>query len=109
VALHEQAVDARYHLPAWDDESYRAHKDADHLAAASEALHVVGWSMEAIRDDLEILTAPVTEDPLFPEAGFAAWEPWPASYAADRFLEALLLLSPEKAGVSRSADKTENA
>jgi hypothetical protein len=109
VALHQQAVNARYHLPAWDDESYRAHKDADHLAAASEALHVVGWSMEAIRDDLEILTEPVTEDPLFPEGGFAAWEPWPASYAAERFLETLSVLSPERAGVPRAPNRSETA
>ena len=75
VSLHQQAVNQRYALPAWDDTSYRAHKAADHLAAASEALHCVGWSREAIQNDLEIDTTPLDDDPLFPTADFAAWDP----------------------------------
>lgn len=58
VALHQAALDTRYALPAWDEQSYRAHKRADHLAAASEGLHVVGWSREELRDDLEITLEP---------------------------------------------------
>jgi hypothetical protein len=96
VALHQQAVDVRYGLPPWDAESRRDHKRADHLAAASEALHAVGWSRDAIRNDLEITTEPLEDDPLFPTTGFAPWEPWPAPFAAERFLEALYLLTPEK-------------
>ena len=95
AALHQAAVDARYDLPAWDEVSYRAHKQADHQAAASEALHCVGWSREAIREDLEITTQPLEEDPLFPMKRFAPWEPWPANYAADCFLRTLILLTPE--------------
>lgn len=95
VALHQLAVNERYALPAWDDASYRAHKVADRLAAASEALHCVGWSREAIRHDLEIDTAPLDDDPLFPMASFRPWEPWPATYAANRFLEALHHLTPD--------------
>ena len=84
VALHQTAVDIRYGLPAWDEDAYRAHKAADHLAAASEAFHVVGWSRASIRDDLRITIEPVAEDPLAGTVGFAAWEPWPASCAAER-------------------------
>ncbi|GAB0117916.1 HD domain-containing protein [Acidisoma sp. 7E03] len=92
VTLHQAAVAQRYGLPDWDAESYRAHKAADHLAAASEALHCVGWSRAAIRDDLEIRTEPLAADPLAPAGDFAPWEPWPAPYAAERFLAMLLRL-----------------
>ena len=109
VALHQQAVDARYRLPVWDEAAYRAHKSADHLAAASEALHVVGWSRAAMREDLEIRIEPVTDDPLHRQGDFAPWEPWPASHAAERFLEALFLISPETAGMSGPAHKVELA
>jgi hypothetical protein len=107
VALHQQAVDARYCLPAWDDDTHRAHKQADHLAAASEALHVVGWSREAIRNDLEITVEPAAEDPLLREGGFAAWEPWPPHYSAGRFLEELHFLTPDRAEMSDPTRKTE--
>ena len=109
VALHQQAVDRRYALPAWDDTSYRAHKAADHLAAASEALHCVGWSHEAIRNDLEITVDPLQDDPLFAMGNFAPWEPWPAVYAADRFLEALYLLTPDNAAAVELTPKSEHA
>jgi hypothetical protein len=107
VELHQQAVDARYQLPAWDDEAYRAHKQADRLAAAGEALHVVGWSRDAIRDDLEISTEPGTDDPLFRDDGFAAWEPWPAQYAAERFLEELHRVTPGRAGMTARAQSED--
>jgi hypothetical protein len=109
VALHQQAVNWSYALPTWDDTSYRAHKAADHLAAASEALHCVGWSREAIRNDLEIDTTPLNDDPLFPMADFAAWEPWPATYAADRFLDALHLLTPDSAASTEPTPEPEHA
>jgi hypothetical protein len=109
VTLHQTAVDIRYRLPVWDEESYRAHKAADHLAAASEAFHVVGWSRASIRDDLRITIEPVAEDPLTGTVGFAPWEPWPASYAAERFLDALLLLTSDMAGISDLARNAELA
>ena len=109
VALHQTAVDIRYGLPAWDEDAYRAHKAADHLAAASEAFHVVGWSRASIRDDLRITIEPVAEDPLADTVGFAPWEPWPASYAAERFLDALLLLTSDMAGISDLARNAELA
>ena len=40
----QAAVDQRYQLPAWTEDTYARHKHADRLAAASEAFHVVGWS-----------------------------------------------------------------
>ena len=42
----QAAVDQRYQLPAWTEETYARHKHADRLAAASEAFHVVGWSLD---------------------------------------------------------------
>lgn len=109
VALHQQAVNERYALLPWDEDTHRAHKTADHLAAASEALHCVGWSREAIRNDLEIAIAPLDDDPLFPMAAFAAWEPWPATYAADRFLEALKLLTPFDTAAGTPGTEPEHA
>lgn len=103
VTLHQAALDTRYALPVWDDRSFRAHKRADHLAAASEGLHVVGWSRKELRDDLEIALEPLTHDPLAPTPGFAPWEPWPVAVAAERFLEVLEILSCAPAEVSPGA------
>jgi hypothetical protein len=47
----EQAVFLRYGLPRWNQRD-AAHKRADHLAAASEAVHVVGWSAAEVRRTL---------------------------------------------------------
>src|ERR1700722_6971615 len=58
------AIDLRYRLCAWDGPDHTLHKRADHLAAASEAFHVTGWSREEIRESLEITLEPVNEDPL---------------------------------------------
>lgn len=103
VALHQAALDTRYALPAWDDQSYRAHKRADHLAAASEGLHVAGWSRDELRDDLEIALDPLDHDPLSPDPGFAPWEPWPAAVAAERFLAMLAFLSCAPVEISPGA------
>jgi hypothetical protein len=91
VARLQAAVDKRYDVPAWDPAAYQRHKEADHLAAASEAFHVAGWSRDAMREDLQIELAPLgrDDDPLPAEPGFQPWEPWPASLAAGRFLEQL--------------------
>ena len=40
------AIATRYHLPEWTPEEHADHKRADRLAAASEALHIVGWSQK---------------------------------------------------------------
>ncbi len=84
-----QAVFLRYGLPAWSDEEKRRHKEADRLAAASEAVHVAGWTAEEVRVVLGITNRPLATDPLFAEYGGTPWEPWPASVAAERFLAAL--------------------
>ncbi len=98
----QAAVNLRYDLPPWtvashthllsipnSVASHRHHKHADRLAAASEALHVVGWRKPALRRDLGITLHPLDEDPLKVPAGMLPWEPWPAHLAAERFDETL--------------------
>ncbi len=92
AARHQRAVDRRYALQPWQPDEYEAHKQADRLAAASEALHGVGATREAIRDDPEIGLTPLEQDPLPPVFGGRAWEPWPATEAAERFLRILKFL-----------------
>jgi hypothetical protein len=53
----EQVVFLRYGLPAWTPGRTRAHKRADRLAAASEAVHVAGWKEEEVRSTLKIRAA----------------------------------------------------
>ena len=62
----QAAIGARYRRPLrdWSKDEYAAHKRADRLAAASEALHVAGWSHDEIRDTLLIADCPLIEDPL---------------------------------------------
>jgi hypothetical protein len=81
-----EAIDARYLLPPWDETSYKLHKRADHLAAASEAFHVTGWSREDIRESLKITLEPLDEDPLEAPDGMQPWEPWPPRLATRLFL-----------------------
>jgi hypothetical protein len=83
------AIAQRYRLPPWTADSYAAHKHADRLAAASEAFHVVGWSLVEIREHLEIDLDPIEADPLPAPAGMRPWEPWSADLAASSFLSAL--------------------
>ncbi len=85
----EQAVFARYALPAWTAAEHATHKDADRLAAASEAVHVVGWSPHEVRHTLGITVAPLACDPLLAEYGGTAWEPWAPGLAAQRFMAQL--------------------
>jgi len=85
----QAAIVARYHLPAWTEEDYTCHKRADRLAAASEALHVVGWSRHDIRHTLEIPAVPLGDDPLSVQNGMRPWQPWPPKLAAQLFLEEL--------------------
>jgi hypothetical protein len=82
----EQAVFLRYRLPAWTAAEHRQHKRADRLAAASEAVHVAGWSEQEVRATLKIRSAVLDHDPLAAAYGCPPWEPWPPGVAAERFL-----------------------
>ena len=82
----QRAIDTRYQLPEWTPEAYATHKHADRLAAASEALHVVGWSRADMRKTLRIAEVPLRQDPL-PSRGFEPWEPWPPRVAQRLFIE----------------------
>lgn len=86
------AIAARYRLPALSKDEFYQHKSADRVAAATEALHVVGWSRRQIVDDLGISEAALTDDPLIELAaaeGYKPWEPWSSEYAAERWLQKL--------------------
>jgi len=85
----EHAVFLRYGLTDWTAAEHAAHKRADRLAAASEAMHVAGWSREEVRHTLKIRAAVLTEDPLAQRYGCRPWEPWPPGLACERFLAEL--------------------
>ena len=82
----QSAIDTRYRLPEWTPEAYAIHKRADRLAAASEAVHVAGWSRVDMHKTLRIAEVPLLDDPLSP-CGFAPWEPWPPRVAQRLFIE----------------------
>jgi hypothetical protein len=82
----EQMVFLRYGLAAWTPTEHAKHKQADRLAAASEAVHVVGWKVEEVRNTLRIRAAVLEEDPLAERYRCRPWEPWPPVIAAERFL-----------------------
>jgi hypothetical protein len=92
TARLEQVVFLRYALPSWTPREHAAHKKADRLAAATEAVHVAGWSHDEVRHTLKISARILEEDPLVAMYGCTAWEPWPPGVAAARFLEQLNLL-----------------
>jgi hypothetical protein len=85
----ERAVFARYGLPDWSPDTHAAHKRADRLAAASEAVHVVGWSPHEVVHTLGITVPPLAVDPLVAVYGGQAWEPWGPGVAAERFMAEL--------------------
>lgn len=85
----EQVVFVRYGLPAWSEQAYAAHKRADRLAAASEAVHVAGWSVDEVRRTLKIRAGVLAEDPLAVHYDCTPWEPWPPQLACERFLAEL--------------------
>jgi hypothetical protein len=85
----DAAVFRRYGLPAWTPEEHAIHKRADRLAAASEAVHVVGWSPREVLHTLKITVPPLDDDPLVEMYGGQAWEPWSPALARDRFLAEL--------------------
>lgn len=85
----QDAVFQRYGLRRWTAQEFILHKQADRVAAASEAVHVVGWSEDEVRRTLKISERPLEHDPLLAQYGGVAWEPWPPSLAQRRFLEEL--------------------
>ena len=92
----ESAIALRYGLPAWTAAERKIHKKADRIAAASEAVHVVGWTPSEVRHTLRIPFPVLPQDPLFEIFGGTPWEPWPPAVAAERFLAELDHLSPQK-------------
>ena len=83
------AVAARYALPAWTPEAWRAHKAADLAMAAAEAVHVAGWSPGEARTALGLRAEAPAADPLAAAFGDEPWRPWPPDVAAARFLATL--------------------
>ena len=93
TARLENAVFLRYALAPWSADEHARHKEADRLAAASEAVHVVGWSAHEVLHTLKICVAPLDKDPLIALYGGNAWEPWPPALACERFLAELKRLT----------------
>jgi len=89
TARLENAVAIRYGLPPWTRGERAAHKRADRVAAASEAVHVVGWTQGEVRNTLRIPYNALAADPLLDVYGGKAWEPWAPKLAAERFLAEL--------------------
>ncbi len=89
TAQLQNAVFLRYGLTEWTAEQKRRHKKADRLAAASEAVHVAGWTRAEVRHNLRIPHEPLTFDPLAKIYDATPWEPWPPGLAAERFIAEL--------------------
>ncbi len=83
------AVSELYELRAWSPAAHAVHKRADSVAAASEAVHCIGWPVHEVRDVLGIVHPVLDVDPLADIYGCRPWEPWAADVAAERFLDAL--------------------
>jgi hypothetical protein len=102
----QRVIAARYDLRPWSEDDYAAHKRADRLAAASEALHVGGWSRDEIRGTLLIGDCPLIEDSLPDPEGPKPWEPWPAPLAAFLFLAKLRELLADEPSPSTPGNLT---
>ena len=89
----QRAVAIRYRMKPYDPATRKAHKRADRVAAASEAVHVVGWTRDEVRHTLRIPYEPLAADPLVAVYGGTPWEPWPPALAAERFLAELRALA----------------
>jgi hypothetical protein len=89
TARLEAAIVLRYGLVPWTVPERKTHKRADRVAAATEAVHVVGWTRAEVRTTLKIPYDPLAEDPLISVYGGRPFEPWPPTLAADRFLAEL--------------------
>lgn len=85
----QHVVFQRYGLTYWNPAEKEAHKRADRVAAASEAVHVAGWSADEVKQVLKIPFKPEKTDPLLAIYGGVAWEPWTPQVAAQRFLNEL--------------------
>jgi uncharacterized protein len=85
----QNAVSIRYRLQSYDEATKKAHKKLDRVAAASEAVYVVGWTRDEVRNTLRIPFEPELTDPLAAIYGCTPWEPWPPTLAAERFLAEL--------------------
>lgn len=97
AARLSNAIAIRYNLPSWTEKDRRPHKKADRIAAASEAVHVVGWTEAEVRNVLRIPFKPLGEDPLVAVYGGTPWEPWPPRLATERFLAELKRLTARAA------------
>lgn len=97
VARLQAAIFLRYGVPAWTKKEKAEHKQADRVAAASEATHVAGWTREEVRRVLKIPLEPLSIDPLVSLYGGTPWEPWPPEVAAERFLAELKSLMAKPA------------
>ena len=93
----ENAIALRYGLAPWTPAEKKAHRQTDRLAAASEAVHIAGWTESEVRCTLRISYAALSEDPLRKIYGGQAWEPWGPPLAAERFLAELRRLMHPKA------------
>ena len=103
----QHAVTLRYGLLAWSDDEFRLHKRADRIAAASEAVHVAGWTGAEVQHILMIPELPLETDPLVAHYNCTPWEPWPPTLACERFLaelEALQAASMAFTGQCAEAD-----
>jgi len=85
----QNAIFLRYGISDWTTEQKRKHKKMDRIAAASEAVHVAGWTKSEVRHTLRIPYESLAFDPLTQIYGGTPWEPWPPGLAADRFLAEL--------------------
>ena len=79
----------RYGISDSTGEQNAKHKKADRIAAASEAVHVVGWTKAEVRNTLRIPHKSLTFDPLVAIYGGTPWEPSSPGLAAERFLTEL--------------------
>ncbi len=86
----QEAIHIRLGVPVTLPTDWKkAIKLADRRAAASEALHIAGWSRDEIRSSLKIRLIPLEQDPLHRRYGGTPWEPWPMRVAEERFLSEL--------------------
>lgn len=97
VCKLQAAVFTRYGVLDWTPSEWQLHKRADHLAAASEAIHVAGWTVEEVQDLLNIGLKPLRTDPLTKVYGDKPWRPWSPAVAAERFLKQLTQLQTGRA------------
>lgn len=85
----QDVVFQRYGLTYWTPAEKIEHKKADRIAAASEAVHVAGWTRDEVKHVLKIPFKPLERDPLVAIYGGTPWEPWAPNIAAERFLKEL--------------------